>query len=264
MYPLRYKKVWLKGFIDLPNEYCMKRWIRDFSQWGNRVSLIHCREAMTPNEDLLSLMNVSFLLTNVQDLPMKYFKPLSNHKRNSHIYENTSNLPRAWIVSNWEIIDNEDALLGRLITKTVSEHLSSALLFSPDIKNVKLPKLLPTTTMSSSDVIIDKYSPNHVTLHGASPQEGILILSDNYHRNWKASVNGNPSTLFPANYIFRGVRIPKGDFKVEFKYNDPMLRLAYGATFFSILLFYLLISGYFFKRSSDNDGGTSKSRSFRF
>ena len=50
-------------------------------------------------------------------------------------------------------------------------------------------------------------------------EEGIFVVADTYTKRWKAWVNENPSDIFIVNYIFKGVRVPKGLVHLRFKYR---------------------------------------------
>jgi uncharacterized membrane protein YfhO len=50
-----------------------------------------------------------------------------------------------------------------------------------------------------------------------------LIVNDNFHRNWSARIDGQPVSIFRADYNFRGVRISAGTHFVEFTYRPPFL-----------------------------------------
>ena len=47
----------------------------------------------------------------------------------------------------------------------------------------------------------------------------ILVVSDAYSSDWDVTVDGQPATLYRANYSFRGVWLPAGDHTIEFTYR---------------------------------------------
>ena len=47
---------------------------------------------------------------------------------------------------------------------------------------------------------------------------GLLVLPDVYYPGWKASVNGQDERIHPTNGAFRGVVVPEGTSRVEFRY----------------------------------------------
>ena len=49
-------------------------------------------------------------------------------------------------------------------------------------------------------------------------QRGFLLLADQYADGWRATVNGMPSEILRANFVFRAVEVPAGTSRVEFVY----------------------------------------------
>ncbi len=83
---------------------------------------------------------------------------------------------------------------------------------------------------------------NRVTIDaGAGPAGGFLVLLDSYSPDWDVTVDGTPGRLYPANLLFRAVRLAPGRHTVAFRYR-PQMVLA-GAAFSAVgLLGALLIS----------------------
>jgi hypothetical protein len=61
--------------------------------------------------------------------------------------------------------------------------------------------------------------PNHVTIQIDSQSPGWIELSDIWYPGWRASVDGTPTLMFRADYLFRAVEVPAGSHTVEFSYR---------------------------------------------
>ena len=48
---------------------------------------------------------------------------------------------------------------------------------------------------------------------------GLLVLPDTYFPGWKATVNGEKQTIYATDGAFRGVTVPQGSSRVEFRYE---------------------------------------------
>jgi hypothetical protein len=59
---------------------------------------------------------------------------------------------------------------------------------------------------------------------------GYLVLTDLYHRGWRAQVDGRPTPVYLANFQFRAVRIPVGARTVEFSFEPLSLRIGMAAS----------------------------------
>ena len=64
----------------------------------------------------------------------------------------------------------------------------------------------------------------------------ILVVSENYHSNWSAFVDGRETEILRANYVWKGVVVPAGEHEVEFRYFSKTLALSRTATFASLVL----------------------------
>jgi len=55
-----------------------------------------------------------------------------------------------------------------------------------------------------------RYDPHTVEIGLTTPKPGYLVLSDTFYPGWRASVDGQPASLYRANYAFRAVPVPAG------------------------------------------------------
>ena len=55
---------------------------------------------------------------------------------------------------------------------------------------------------------------------------GILVVSEVYYPDWKATVNGQPAKLLRANHVLRAVALPAGTHEVVFRYDASRVREA--------------------------------------
>lgn len=75
-------------------------------------------------------------------------------------------------------------------------------------------------------VTISRYDPEYVSLKVHTQNESVLVLGDLYHPFWSATVDGRPADIFPALYLFRGVKIPPGEHHVEFRCRIPNFEIS--------------------------------------
>jgi hypothetical protein len=62
---------------------------------------------------------------------------------------------------------------------------------------------------------------NEITVKVAADRPGWLVLSDVWYAGWKAWVDGKPVPIYHADYLFRGVRVPAGEHRIQFAYRPP-------------------------------------------
>jgi len=73
--------------------------------------------------------------------------------------------------------------------------------------------------------IID-YRHTSLTIQGSSERNGLVVLTDNWHRNWSAQLNGEDIEITVVHGTFRGVYIPAGDFVITMRYRPSTLNIA--------------------------------------
>ena len=99
----------------------------------------------------------------------------------------------------------------------------------------------------SADLIQENFG--QMKIHVSSQQGGWLYLSDTYYPGWKASVDGQETQLYKANYAFRAVKVAKGEHVVVFKYDPISRKIGAGISLLTLLT---LISVIIFRKKISN------------
>ena len=55
----------------------------------------------------------------------------------------------------------------------------------------------------------------------------LLVLTDVHYPGWKATVDGRPADVERVNYLLRGVAVPAGTHRVEFRYEPLSWRVGW-------------------------------------
>lgn len=122
------------------------------------------------------------------------------------VYRNRQALPRAWVVPFAEIVPSHEAAFAA----------------------VHRPGFDPRRTVILEEGRAEPGGPGTATIVAASnsaltidvqaPQGGYLVLSETFYPGWQATVAGQPAPIARANYLFRAVRLPPGEHRVELRY----------------------------------------------
>jgi uncharacterized membrane protein YfhO len=63
---------------------------------------------------------------------------------------------------------------------------------------------------------IASYEANQVIVKTENSGDGFLILTDVYYPTWHVQIDGMESRVYRADYVLRGVFIPKGNHTIRF------------------------------------------------
>jgi hypothetical protein len=169
------------------------------------------------------IMNLKYLIIGAKayeeqkgGLTGKYL-PVFTSSDGMVVLENRTVLPKAWLVSSAEVIDDPRQRLGIM---------SSAPDFNP--ARIALVESRPPLSLAPygqalnpGSARVDIYTPNRIVVTAAANVNAMLVLGEKYYRWWYARVDGKPAEIYPVDHILRGVYLTPGNHKVEFIF-DPL------------------------------------------
>ncbi|MBL6933359.1 MAG: YfhO family protein [Rhodospirillales bacterium] len=133
------------------------------------------------------------------------------------VYKNANVFPRFYTVTALRTFDNGEKVLDAVAAASLGE-LASTLFTEKGL----IPKRInPNTPLYKSGVQVDRYDNNEIVLTIKSKGTTALIATNAYSPFWKATVDGVPTIMFPADHAFWGVFLPAGAKKVVFRYQPP-------------------------------------------
>lgn len=130
------------------------------------------------------------------------------------IYENVDAFPRAWVVGEYRVITGEDALVA-LAEGRVDLRRSVLLAEEPSTK---------PAPGDSAEVVIERWTQKEMTMAVELDRPGIVVVSEAYYPDWKATVDGNAVPMLRANYAFRALALDAGRHEIVMRYDDSLLR----------------------------------------
>ncbi|MGH7968458.1 MAG: hypothetical protein ACREIC_06975, partial [Limisphaerales bacterium] len=158
------------------------------------------------------------------------------------VFEFAGVLPRARLYSRWEVNTNDSAVLKQLADPSFQPQNTVLVSKGP------APGGAPSTNTQPGTVDFLDYAPKHLVLQAESAGPSLLLLNEKYDPAWKVSVDGKPAELLRSNYIMRGVFLPAGRHRVEFRFELPLASLYISLTAITVAL---LLCGwsFFFRRA---------------
>jgi uncharacterized membrane protein YfhO len=85
-----------------------------------------------------------------------------------------------------------------------------------------------SSTVQSGQVEWISQSPNHLRVSAFAPDGGWLLLADTWYPGWRANIDGQEVPIYPADAVYRAVRLPEGEHQIEISYRP--LSFVIGAT----------------------------------
>jgi Bacterial membrane protein YfhO len=181
----------------------------------------------------LSLLGVSSIVQDPADPQLR--QPglrLSYNRPDARVYSNRRALPRVWVASEQRVVgDSERAL--RAVGDPDWDPRRVAVLEEP------VPNL---EGGSGGDAWLVEYEPERVVVDVVSRGHGLLVLSDLFYPGWTARVDGREVDVERADYLLRGVPLPDGRHRVEFRYEPLSWRIGWILSLVALLALLALVA----------------------
>jgi hypothetical protein len=146
--------------------------------------------------------------------------PLVYSDEASFVYENKNPLPRAFIVHQVIQVETAARALTYFQNRAIDPRQTAIL-----EADTPVPALPQSTAPTGSTTTITNQHPQLVEIEASLTGDGYLILLDTFYPGWVATVDGQPTPIYRANYIGRAVFLPAGQHIVRFEYRPLSFRL---------------------------------------
>jgi hypothetical protein len=133
---------------------------------------------------------------------------------------NPAALPRAYVVEQARVVPTQAAALAALTAPGLDPRREAVLVATPGLEPPAAPAGEPPA-LRAARVVVDE--PEHVAVDVAAERPGVLVLTDAWAPGWSASVDGRDAPIAIANGLGRGVAVPAGARRVDFRYRAPGL-----------------------------------------
>lgn len=205
----------------------------------NRIAPVYHYDSL--DSPLLDLLNVKYVLTT-QHIPNPGYTLVYDDE--VRIYRNDDYLPRAFVVYEATVVEDEATRLQRL--GSLDPRQAVLLAEQPPEEYLGLPAAEAGEAMPQVDVT--EYTINQVTLQVDMPRSGWLVLADSYFPGWKAFLHLGQEQeqefhVYEADYNFRAIPLPAGYQTVRFRYSPMSFKLGLYASFMAAVIM-LAAAGY--------------------
>ncbi len=173
--------------------------------------------------EVMNMFNVKYIITQDED----GVKALNNPYANGN----------AWFVSELKQVESAN---DEILALKELDNKKEA------VVNTKFKDLLSKskyTTDSLASIVLTAHKPNHLVYQASNTQEGFAVFSEIFYPGWQAYVDDSPVEHLQVNYTLRGLPIPAGKHKIEFKFEPQVVKTGSAITLTSSIVFILLLIG---------------------
>ena len=171
------------------------------------------RQVWSINYPLVEFLNIRYVISSAPIQKNGYSLVLD--QPSYKVYRNENAYPRATMVYDYQVIEDRAKLLQTMVS--TPGILEVKVLFSQPPPNIPaVNSFLTNETPAKVEFLY--YGMDRSVLNVNSARAGFLVMSDLYTKDWKATIDGVPTTLLNANYAYRAVVLPEGQHQVEFYY----------------------------------------------
>jgi hypothetical protein len=164
------------------------------------------------------------------------------------ILQNSRALPRAWLVAAAQSVDGEEALQRIQGNSAVDFNPAKTVLL--EVAPNQLPTLPQSDVPAGTEARVVEYEASRIAVNTKSTASTVLVLSEIFYPGWEATVDGQKTPIFLADYLLRGIAVPPGEHRVEMRYRAPAARVGALVSAFTVVL---LVGLAFYSRRTLHD-----------
>lgn len=198
----------------------LRRWVeyvgagtRSYIDWENLMRNLRVVDtpagqaiAFDAEEGFLEAANVRYV---VSFAPLEHPGYREVHRGTALIYEDTSALPRAYLV-------------GEVVATAPGEALERMRSDDWDPRTRAYVEADEAVELAGGplegEATIVEYRPDRVVVRTRANRPALLVVADNMYEGWRAAVDGAPADVHFVNHTFRGVTVPAGEAVVELEF----------------------------------------------
>jgi len=143
-------------------------------------------------------------------------------------------LPRAFLVSDYKVLPT-----SRILSYMESSNFKprNTVLFEQNVLSKDLLKQTPGSINKEAGTCkVLLYGPNQVQLKVSASMDTFLVLNDIHYPGWKCYVDGVQTKIYRCNFLFRAIRLQKGDHNVCFIFDPPLVKLGIAVTIVTLFI----------------------------
>ena len=181
-------------------------------------------------------------ITGVMDmLNVKYLLVQESNEQNQ--IENPNVLGVAWAVDSLLVADTADGVLASMKSMDFSREAVVLKSEFPDNITVKYD------AQQLDKIELIKNHPTKLTYDFQARGDQLLVFSEMYYpHGWSVNIDKQKASVFPVNYVLRGLRVPAGKHTIEFTFDPPVIRTGGMIRLLTLLVFISVVTLFGYQR----------------
>jgi hypothetical protein len=139
-----------------------------------------------------------------------------------YVYTLRDTFPRGFLAQRASVLPSDEAVLGALALGTTEQLRTTAYFAESDLPRKEAAAW--TKASVGGDCRLLDYSPDRLEYEVSLPRPAILVVTNNFHRHWRATIDGAAAAVRRADHAFQAVPLPQaGEHRVVLVFHDPYL-----------------------------------------
>jgi hypothetical protein len=193
----------LKKYDELISFHLFKE-MDQYSRGLQTVTDDSSMNAMTQKLSVLNMLNTRYIIYPGKDYELAIPNPQANGN--------------AWFIKDIKTVANADSEIVALYTANTK---TEALLQQKNKEGVATKNNYP----AEGKILLKSYQPNNLLYETDTKEKEFAVFSEIYYpKGWNAYIDGTPTPYTCVDYLLRGMEIPPGKHKVEFKFEPSVYK----------------------------------------
>lgn len=182
-------------------------------RWQKLTSLLETADN-SQRARLLGLLNIAYFIDNAAH----HVGPSLYTAGQMTVQRVPEPLPRAYFVTQVYYAKSEAEVISRLSSPDFDYH-REVIIMEGEVKALRPAQDVAKAEEKGGSVEVVEQGANRVLLKVEAPAPGLVVLTDTFYPGWQATVDGQPTPIWPANLAFRAVAVEAGRHEILFSYR---------------------------------------------